>query len=173
MSMAKPGSYLFQWFIKPERTSRKCSSQWSFLEYYYRYFEKLNPNWQTVFKLTLYKHYKQYLMSFKRSKGSHATYHIGFPAYLTVIYTSVEIYRNVLRLTAAPHTDTTIGVLTFKLLFSNQIKWNDNLKVKVVMLLLRWGHILKVHCEVISNGKYFPYLRKISFQSILIINGTK
>ena len=76
-------------------------------------------------------------MSFKRSKGSHATYHIGFPAYLTVIYTSVEIYRNVLSLTAAPHTDTAIVVLTFKLLFSNQIKWNDNLKVKVVMLLLR------------------------------------
>ena len=42
-----------------------------------------------------------------------------------------------LRLTAAPHTDTTIGVLALKSLFSNQVKWNDNLEVKVVMLLLR------------------------------------
>lgn len=61
-------------------------------------------------------------MPIKRSKGSHATYDINFPVYDNVMYTSVAIHRNGLSLTATPHTDTTIEVLAFKLLFSNQVK---------------------------------------------------
>ena len=61
-------------------------------------------------------------------------------AFLLILILSIHQSQYVemfLSLTAAPHTDTTTGVLAFKLLFSNQVKWNDNLKVKVVMLLLR------------------------------------